>query len=386
MQICLYTSTALPLVGGQEMVVDSLAREFLRAGHRVVVLAPRPTRHAQLGDEDLPYPVIRHPRFISKRYLVGAYCWWLLRAQARWQFDVIHCHGLYQPGYVAALSKNRIGVPLVVTSHGEDAPTSSHRLKHPKVRQRHIYALRRADSLVSISRFTRAGFEELCPDSRVRIVDIPNGVHLDRLTAPVTRPSDLDSAIAPGQYALFLGRLSHRKGIDVLLHALRQVPRNGRVQLVVAGDGDQRQFLESLAVHLDLDRCVRFVGTVAAERKTYLIRNSKFMVTPTRTWEGLPLTVLEGFAAGRFQVATAVPGIVDLVRHGETGLLAPPESPEGLAVALRQAFDDTEGAARMGRQARTVAEEHCWKSVSENHLRLYSRLIRPARMSEGNSS
>src|SRR5260370_36866319 len=76
MRICIYTHTALPLVGGQEMVIDALAREFTRMGHDLVVLAPRPTRFARLGDEDLPYRVARHPRFISK-HLVGWYRWWL---------------------------------------------------------------------------------------------------------------------------------------------------------------------------------------------------------------------------------------------------------------------------------------------------------------------
>jgi len=386
MRICLYTSTALPLVGGQEMVVDALARHFLNAGHRVAVLAPRPTRQAQLGDDDLPYTVIRHPRFISKRYLVGTYCWWLLRAQARYRFDVIHCHGLYQPGYVAAICKHRTKVPLVITSHGEDTPASSHRLKNPQVRQRHVDALVLADRLVAISRFTRSGYEELSPSSRTAIIDIPNGVDLDPFDVRATRPRDLEPAIVPGKYALFLGRLSHRKGVDVLLQAWKQLPAHEQVQLVIAGDGEERRSLEAQAAALQLAERVRFVGSVASERKTYLIQNAKFMVTPTRTWEGMPLTVLEGFAAGRFQVATAVPGIVDLVRHGETGLLAPPESPGGLAAVLGQALVETNGAERMGQQARKCAEQYSWKQIAARHLQLYAQLLRPALQPAGHAS
>ena len=63
MKICLYTGSALPKLGGQEAVVDSLAREFLKLGHEPVVLAPRPRLPLLPRDSELTYTVIRHPRF-----------------------------------------------------------------------------------------------------------------------------------------------------------------------------------------------------------------------------------------------------------------------------------------------------------------------------------
>ena len=79
MRICLYTETALPQVGGQEMVVDTLARTYQALGHEAVVLAPQPHSAYRARDEQLPYRVVRHPRFFSSRdfvswYLVIFYC------------------------------------------------------------------------------------------------------------------------------------------------------------------------------------------------------------------------------------------------------------------------------------------------------------------------
>ena len=50
MRICLYTDTALPKMGGQEMVVDALARQFLALGHQPVVFAPRPRKLSIRGE------------------------------------------------------------------------------------------------------------------------------------------------------------------------------------------------------------------------------------------------------------------------------------------------------------------------------------------------
>src|SRR5207248_5981541 len=98
------------------------------------------------------------------------------------------------------------------------------RLKKPGVKEKIIHGLQSADALIAISRFTREGYRRLFPGAS-RIIDIPNGVNLDEVTA--SRPDGLDPAIVPGQYLLFLGRLHRRKGVDVLLRSLRAVPDTG---------------------------------------------------------------------------------------------------------------------------------------------------------------
>ena len=128
MRICLYTETALPKIGGHEMAVDALAREFLALGHEPVVLAPHPRRPLLADDGSLPYPVVRHPRFFSTHWFVSWYRWYLQRLFARQSFDVLHCIGLYPPGYLAALSRHRLNVPVLITSQGGDVYEKNVRL------------------------------------------------------------------------------------------------------------------------------------------------------------------------------------------------------------------------------------------------------------------
>ncbi len=382
MRICVYTGTALPLLGGQEIVVDTLAREFQDQGHEVVVLAPRSAGLDKRHDREQPYVVARHPRFVSKRRLVSLYRHYLLRLHRRHRFDVLHCHGVYPTGWIGSLCRQDWGLPLVVTSHGEDGPSSSHRLHQPMFRRRYASALNSADALVAISRFTRSAYTELAPECESRIVDIPNGVHLKEIGQPVPRPDDLDAAVRPGAYVLFLGRLVERKGVDVLLKALALMPPAGGVQLVIAGDGAERGDLQTLASQLKLEERVRFVGVARDERKSYLLQNALCTVVPTRTWEGLPLVVLEAFAAGKAVIASRVPGVVDVVHPGQTGMLVPPDTPDALSAVLLHAFRNPTDMSRLGRQARQVANEYSWSNVAGAHLQLYEQILHagPARV------
>jgi glycosyltransferase involved in cell wall biosynthesis len=373
MRICLYTETALPKLGGQEGVVDALARQFGRLGHEVVVLAPHPRRPRRTGDADLPYPVMRHPRFLSSRYMVAWYRRWLLRLHRTWGFDLLHCHGLYPSGYLAGLCRDQLRVPIVLTSHGGDVYEGNHRLADPRLRRRYQQALEAADALIAISRFTRDGFTRLCPHAR-QIVSIPNGVDLEPFAQPAPRPADLDPAIRTGMYALFLGRLKKRKGVDVLLQALALAPSTGHVQLVIAGDGEERPALEAQMARLDLARRVRFVGKATGGTKSYLLQNALCVAMPSRNWEAFPLVVVESYAAGTPVIASRIPGLEDLVQPERTGWLVPSESSDDLAGALRRVFADPARAGRLGEAAREVAGAYSWQAVARQHLRLFDEL------------
>jgi L-malate glycosyltransferase len=372
MRICLYTETALPKIGGQELVVDALARQFQKLGQDVCVLAPYP-RRLRHCDSSFPYPIYRHPRFFSTRFLVSWYRWWLVRLRRRFPFDVLHCHGVYPPAYLAALSRHQLGVPTLITSHGGDIRLGNVRLAKPVLQKRYQQALLNGDVLVSISRFTHDNFRRLHPDAR--IVTIPNGVDPEPFAEPAPRPENLDPAIRSKEYILFLGRLKNRKGVDLLLQALAQVPGNGKVQLVIGGDGEERSTLETLAKALKVTDRVRFLGAVHGPVKTYLLQNALCTAMPSRDWEAFPLVVLESYAAGTPVLATRIPGLEDLVQPGKTGWLVRPESPEDLAGALSRILADPAGARSLRSAVLDHVRAYSWQTIAERHVELYQELL-----------
>lgn len=376
MKICLYTNTALPIVGGHEMVVDALARQFQALGHHVVVLAPRPAEFWRVRDRRFPYPIVRHPRFISTKHLVDWHRRALLRLHRRHRFDIVHTQGVYPVGYVAALCKERMRTPLVMTSQGSDANPQNHRFHNPMLRGRHVAALRAADALTAISDFIRGGYLFLDPTVEEKIAAMPNGVDVELLAAPVARPAAIDRDIEPGQYALFIGRLHPRKGVDVLLRAMALVPETERPRLLIAGDGGERAALRRLAGELRLEDRVRFLGVKLGAEKLWLLQNARFNVAPTRGWEGFGIVATEAFSAGRPLIASNVPGFNEVVRPDANGLLVPQESSEALAAALRRLFADDALVARLGAQARRDAQAYDWRAIARRHVALYEHVIR----------
>ena len=372
MRICLYTETALPKVGGHEIAVDTLARQFSELGHEVVVLAPQP-KGMPVHDQDLPYRVVRHPRLYSSRWFVSFYRRYLVRLYQRWPFDLLHCHGIYPPAWLGSQCRMLVPVPMVITSHGGDVYEKSVRLAKPVVKQRLSEALAAADSLISISKFTREGMLRLCPVPQ-RIEDIPNGIDVDAFSQQAPRPADLDAAIQPGRYGVFLGRLKARKGVDVLLSALAELPARGATELVIVGDGEERTALETQTQRLGLTRRVHFVGKRSGLEKVYLLKNALFGVVPSRWWEGLPLVVAEHFAAGLPVVATQVPGLGDMIEPGVTGLVVAPESSVELAGALGQMFEDPEKTRCMGQHANAAAQTYHRRTIAQRHIALFEEL------------
>jgi teichuronic acid biosynthesis glycosyltransferase TuaC len=376
MHICLYTETALPKTGGQEMVVDALARQFQQLGHRVTVLAPYPKGKygLVLKDKEFPYTVARHPRFLSTWLFVGWYRWWLHRLSKQSPIDILHCHSAYPTGYLATLTKPSLGVPVVITSHGGDVREGNIRLAKPVISKRVVQTLHQADWLIAISRFTEEGYLRLGA-SPSQIVSIPNGVELETFSRPIPRPDGLDSGIRPGEYVLFLGRLRPQKGVDLLLDALGHVPPGDRVQLVVAGPGEQLAALRKQADQLRIASRVCFLGPAFGPLKTYLLQNALCTVMPSRGAEAFPLVSLESFAAGTPVLGSRIPGLEDVVVPGKTGWLVPPESPQMLGQVLESIFRQPEQARALGNCARQVAQSYSWRNIAEQHLRLFDELL-----------
>lgn len=165
----------------------------------------------------------------------------------------------------------------------------------------------------------------------------------------------------PG-FFLFVGRLRIRKGVEVLLEAMRalrdQNPRHQRQQearLLIAGDGEHRAALERRAAELDLGSSVRFLGRCDAGRVRGLLRRARALVVPS-IYEGMPLVVLEAMEAGVPVVASAVSGIPEVV-DGATGWLVPAEDPGALTEALAHALADSEEAARRGAAGRLRVDQ-----------------------------
>ena len=325
--------------GGIEAVLHAQACDLSRRGFQVRVLACRP--HASparpfppgIEGRELRAPVVAsmpvHPGF-------GA-----AAAELAAGSQLLHFHLPFPLAEAAALRLEKRG-PWVATMHAEV-------LNHPawmRRLQRAITArfLRRVDLiLVSSPASSHCGtLAEFQP--RVRV--LPFGFDLDRFFAAGTvrrRPSRTP-------VLAFLGRLVHYKGLDVLLHALRELP----AELHILGEGRERPALERLSAELGLAPRVRFFGHVPEAELPARLAAADIFVLPSRSpAEMFGVAQVEAMATGLPVVNTALATGTDWVSpHGLTGLTVPPEDPAALAAALRRLLADRNFRCACGRRAR----------------------------------
>ncbi len=153
---------------------------------------------------------------------------------------------------------------------------------------------------------------------RERMVHIPNFIDV---TGYAQRWDESD-------YFVFAGRLAPEKGLDTLIRATALAGQ----RLVIAGTGPEEAALRRLAETTGAD--VRFAGYLAGEALHRLIGQSLALVLPSEWYENAPISLLEAYALGRPVIGTAIGGIPEMIRPGETGLLTPPAAAECLATAL----------------------------------------------------
>lgn len=215
----------------------------------------------------------------------------------------------------------------------------------------------RAGAIVVQSPEVRAWTAGFVAAERVHVIANPVAPHpiATNAAAAAVRGGDDFGAAISGTTILAMGRLSREKGFDVLIRAFARVAsRHPAWSLVILGEGERRSELESLARELGVTDRVRLPGRVS-EPAPYLAAAGVF-VLPSR-YEGFPNALLEAMAAGLAAIATDCPsGPRHIVRHGEDGLLVPPEDEGALAETLNQMLASPQLRTRLGTRAQEVVE------------------------------
>jgi glycosyltransferase involved in cell wall biosynthesis len=171
-----------------------------------------------------------------------------------------------------------------------------------------------------------------------------------------------------------IGRLSEEKGFESLITAVdRLLEQDYDLELWIAGEGDQQEYLASLIRDKGRDDRIRLVGFQAQTTPLYEAMDV-FVLSSIR--EGLPNVVLEAMAMEVPVIATKVAGIPRLIQDGENGLLIEPGSTQGLFNALIMLRGDTFLRARLARSAReTIERNHSFAARMNKIHTLYERLL-----------
>jgi len=286
---------------------------------------------------------------LSSFYMIG-FCLRMLAARVAGRADVVHINissygSTYRKLVIAACAR-LLGIPYILHLHG-----SEYRLfwkNDASFLSRRIRAMfERAARVVVLGRTWQDFVTGQAPDTADHISIVPNATEI---------PSLPHVGGGEAVHILFLGRVGERKGVPQLIDALHDMQDHPGWRATIAGDGDV-EVLVSKSTALGLGDRVAFPGWVGPAAVASLIASADILVLPSFA-ENLPVSVIEGMAAGLAVVATPVGAVEDIIRDGETGLLVPPGDVPALTEALMRLVNDPELRARLGSAAQAMHREY----------------------------
>ncbi len=269
----------------------------------------------------------------------------LLGEIRRFRPDVLHLHST-KAGVIGRVLGPLAGARILYTAHGTSWHYTGARLGRVQLALERLLR-RTTDLLVAVCPEEADAFvaEVRYPRARVRVV--PNGVRVPPRGVLTERRHAVRHALglAPSSvWALFVGRLTREKGLDVLLDAL--AGDTGLAGCLVVGDGAERATLEAQAMRARVP--IRFLGYHADV--TPFLAAADVFVQPSRS-EGLPFSVLEAMAHGLPVLGTSVGGMAAML--ADAGRVVPPAAPAALAAALRALAIDPPLRQMLGAAGRT---------------------------------
>ncbi len=282
------------------------------------------------------------------------------------QPDVILGYFAYPYGFANVLLGRAAHIPVVTFCRGSDIHSIAQKRSQARVI---AWALRRSAKVFAVSEALKADVVALGVDpSHVSV--IPNGIETERFARIPRESARKRVGLEPeGRVVVCVSRLSHEKGIDVLIDAASHM-RTKDACIVVVGDGPEEMALKEQARRLGVADRVVFAGARPHDEVPAWIAAADVAVLSSRK-EGHPNALVEYLACGRPAVATRVGGVPEILTSRELGTMVASEDAPALASALDDALArtwDEEAIARAG-SARD------WDAVAREMLAEFERIV-----------
>lgn len=400
MKVALLAGWFLPdSVGGTESYVHALAKDLRAAGCEAVVAAPSPDGSSRDYVHD-GVPVHRYARTRQTRAIVrgeappeglDAFADWLRRER----FDAVHLHSLTTDcGLHHARVAARAGIPLFFTMHIPSFVCVRGTLMRwgrtpcdgqiRRVRCAACYCQSKGMSAPAAfglqallpsfgpgtSRLsTFLGMKRTIETKKIGLRELASLARNIIVLSDWMRPMLERNGVPPGKIVLcrhglppaaagarpvrkpgeplrvgFLGRIDPLKGVDVLVRAFRDLPKEPAARLDVYGGATDanRGYLETLRRLAGGDARIQFRGPASSEARVRAFSEMDVLAVPSVCFETGPLVVLEAFAAGVPVIGSDLGGISEWVKHRDSGLLVKAGDPGAWTRALRTLAEDPE--------------------------------------------
>lgn len=370
MRIAIVASDYAPTVGGVQTAVRNIAHHSARMGHTVSVLSFQP-RGVPAFEIEEGIPIHRFPWGRRPIATLPLRALWTLSQIARvlrdFNPDVVYIHFLSINALYVLLLHYVSRFRLVASARGNDIQSIPNRSSIQRWMLTRLF--RRANAILFCSSYVQRDAAPFLRgvSSRTCVDVVGDGFN----------PEEFQNRSAYQHrvpYLLAMGRLVHKKGFDLLIRAFSRIASEfPQIDLLIAGDGDERNALERLIAELGLRERVTLVGFADREKTIALFLGCEFFVLSSRV-EPFGIVVLEAMAAHQAVLATRSGGVVDLMQDHVNGLLVEP-TVDALAAGMRELLTSPEQTRAMSERAHATIQHWTWENVTRQYQSVFENVV-----------
>ena len=381
MKICILSPAYLPHMGGVEIVTYHMAKELSLLGHEVhIVTSERITESDEDISDDmfsnntfyvhrlrLPFATVtkHNPTLNNILFIFSA-----VVEVGKIRPDVVHAQN-FVPSVSAYFSKLFFDIPYAISVHTEKFALTGWGIVLPRFLRKYWPSLphiKHSDMVFTLIDSTRLEVQKYLDKSSTTV---PNGVDLDLFKPDPSR--FLEQADVPK--IACISRLVKGKGIEYALHAMELiVKRYPTSKLMVIGDGNIRQELESLTNSLGIEKNVEFIGEVPNyDIPKYLASVNIYLLTSFR--EGFPLSLLEAMALGLPIISTPVEVAQNILDKCNNGYLVPMKDPHAIYAAVVKIIENPDIKLMFSKNSANKAQEYSWSEITKQYEKEYYTIL-----------
>ena len=279
------------------------------------------------------------------------------------QFDLIDAHYFYPDGVAAAMIGRILRKPVVITARGTDLNLIPQYYWPRRMIQ---WAAAHSAGMITVCQALKDVLIGLgVADNRITV--LRNGVDLDLFHPPLDRNALRTKLGLHGTTLLSVGYLIARKGHDLVIQALKELPD---ATLLIAGDGPERERLGEIVRQLGVAERVQFLGRLDYRKLADYYGAADVLVLASSR-EGWANVLLESMACGTPVVATRIWGTPEVVSQACAGQLVEERTPQALANGIRTLLAHYPDRS----DTRRYAEQFSWDATTAGQKELFSRII-----------
>ena len=356
---------------GVSPFVYQQAEALVALGHRVelFMMCPFGKKHSEPSSASLSLPLRRVYFLSASRY--GKYGFnsytcavaidkMLPKHCPDFCPDVVLAHTIGGSGAAAVRLKKKYGWPVIIVTHGSDTTLEIQNGKREYIAK----ICRQADVVAAVS--SKLQRELLRVNSSIPVQVLHNGYNIEGGIQKT--PKRKDSLVVAGN-------LVPSKHVEQVIEAVADlITEFPNLSLDIVGDGPEWKALTQQVADRGMNNCVHFYGHVPHAQLTAHMAAGEIFCLPSHP-EGLGVVYLEAMACGCAVIGTEGEGIEDIIRHGENGLLVPPDHVDKLKKTIRILLQGHDYRKKLAQAGQITVENLTWDKNAKKLTSIFYKIV-----------